>query len=146
MANLRAVYGKDAAKHLTITTPRGTVIINNESGKAELTFDPMFGDRWTGKFGKAQVMVDSGVLKGMEKYTPLRTSMMIQSAALGTFVGTGKIVYLAPYSRRQYYEGRTPGASSTGPLRGRLWFARWKAAEKEGLLREVKLTFGGDNG
>ena len=148
MATLQADYGYDDANRLFITTPRGTIVqtvsADGTRVKAELVWDPSFGNKWTGKFGRAQIMVDEGVLKGMEKYTPLRTSMMIQSARLGTMIGSGKIVYYAPYARRQYYKGRKPGTAVGDPLRGRYWFARWKAVGAASLLRRVKASFGGD--
>ncbi|MEN6482585.1 MAG: hypothetical protein ABFD29_10490 [Anaerolineaceae bacterium] len=148
MATLQADYGYDDNNRLFITTPRGTIIqtVSKDGSKvkAELVWDPGFGPRWTGKFGRAQIMIDETVLKGIEKYTPLRTSMMIQSARLGTTIGSGKIVYLAPYARKQYFLGREPGTSEGNPLRGRLWFERWKAVGKDDLLRRVKVSFGGN--
>ncbi len=126
-----------AASHLTISTPRGK-IVQTPSGKAQLTWNPGFGQAYTHRFGSVQIFIDNGVLKGMEPYTPLRTSMMIKSAQLGSVIGSGTIRYLAPYAKRQYYSGRTPGTSSTGGLRGRLWFERFKAEKGESFKRSVK--------
>lgn len=126
-----------AASHLTISTPRGK-IVQTPSGKAQLIWNPGFGQAYTHRFGNVQIFIDNGVLKGMEPYTPLRTSMMIKSAQLGSVIGSGTIRYLAPYAKRQYYSGRTPGTSSTGGLRGRLWFERWKTERGESFKRSVK--------
>ena len=126
-----------AASHLTISTPRGK-IVQTPSGKAQLVWNPGFGQAYTHKFGNVQIFIDNGVLKGMEPYTPLRTSMMIKSAQLGSVIGSGTIRYLAPYAKAQYYGGRTPGTSSTGGLRGRLWFERWKTEHGESFKRSVK--------
>lgn len=120
-----------------ITTPRGSVIVT-PNGKAELKWNPGFGQAYTNKFGKVQVFIDSQVIKGLEPYTPLRTSMMIKSAQLGTTIGSGLIRYLAPYARRQYFNGREVGTSSTGGLRGRLWFARWKAEKGDAFKSSVR--------
>ena len=120
-----------------IKTPRGSIIVN-AAGKAELKWNPLFGPAYTRKFGKTQMFIDEKVLKGMEPYTPLRTGMLIKSARLGTTIGSGLIQYLAPYARRQYYRGRLDGSSTTGGLRGRFWFERYKIANKNNLLRFAK--------
>ena len=55
---------------------------------------------------------------------------MIKTGILGTVVGTGELVYLAPYSRDVYYNDRSGIGRPTGPLRGPKWFERMKAARK----------------
>lgn len=120
-----------------ISTPRGS-IVQTPNGKAQLVWNPGFGQAYTNKFGKVQVFIDNSVIKGMEPYTPLRTSMMIKSLQLGSVIGSGLIRYLAPYAKRQYYMGRLPGTASNGNLRGRLWFARWKAEKKDSFIASVK--------
>lgn len=128
-----------------ISTPRGSVIVT-PGGKAELKWNPGFGQAYTNKFGKVQVFIDSQVVKGMDPYTPLKTSMMIKSALLGTVFGSGKIQYLAPYAKRQYYMGRIAGTSSMGALRGRLWFSRWKAEKSESFKASVRSFMRMQNG
>lgn len=120
-----------------ISTPRGS-IVTTPNGKAQLTWNPGFGQAYTNKFGRVQVFIDNGVIKGIEPYTPLRTSMMIKSLQLGSVIGSGLIRYLAPYAKRQYYMGRIAGTSSTGELRGRLWFARWKAEKGDSFKASVR--------
>ena len=120
-----------------IDTPRGS-IVTTPNGKAQLTWNPGFGQAYTNKFGRVQVFIDNGVIKGIEPYTPLRTSMMIKSLQLGSVIGSGLIRYLAPYAKKQYYMGREPGTSSTGELRGKLWFARWKAEKKDSFIASVR--------
>ncbi len=120
-----------------IDTPRGS-IVTTPNGKAQLVWNPGFGQAYTNKFGRVQVFIDNGVIKGIEPYTPLRTSMMIKSLQLGSVIGSGLIRYLAPYAKAQYYRGRVAGTSTTGALRGRLWFARWKAAKGESFNASVK--------
>ena len=107
-----------------IKTPRGSVVIG-PSGKAELKWSTDFGTKWSRRYNKAQMFVDSEVLRLCEPYTPLLTGMLIKSATLGTEVGSGKVKWIAPYSRRQYYSKRKPG-SQTGPQRGPYWFRRMK--------------------
>lgn len=150
-----------SATHVSIDTPRGTVIqvgtYKNDGSlikmKAELVWNPGFGPAYTRKFGKTQMFIDEKVLRGMEPYTPLRTGMLIKSARLGTTIGSGLIRYLAPYARAQYYGGRLDGSSTTGGwssttawLRGRLWFSRWKAEKKDSLMRSVRSFMRSQNG
>ena len=108
-----------------IETPKGAVVIG-ANGKAELKFNPNFVPKWTKTYTTAQKFVDSEVLRLCEPFIPLQTSMLIKSGILGTDVGSGKVSWIAPYASAQYYRGRRPGASETGPLRGRAWFARMK--------------------
>jgi hypothetical protein len=124
-----------------ISTPRGSIVhITTKEGevKAVLKWNPGFGQAYTTKFGKTQLFIDKKVVKQIEEYTPLRTSMMIKSLYLGSVFGSGLIRYLAPYAKRQYYMGGQPGNSLKGNLRGRLWFARWKAEKGESFKASVK--------
>ena len=115
-------------KVFTIETPRGRIIeTKTPKGKitAKLEWKEGFGARKEGDFERAQVFVDSECLRRMNKLTPRDTGSMIKSASLGTALGTGKINYLTPYARRQYYENKGKRNSN----RGRLWFERMKSQE-----------------
>ncbi len=120
-----------------IVTPRGK-IVQGKNGKAQLIWDTKFVDRWSGRYSRAQMFVDSEVLRLSEPYIPLKTSMLIKSGILGTKIGSGLVQWIAPYAKRQYYKGRLPGTSATGALRGRLWFERMKAASMKTILIGVK--------
>jgi hypothetical protein len=143
-----------------IETPRGSIIrVTTPSGEieAKLEWDTKkfvssgsgggirgFNDAysWQGRFNKAQWFVDNEVLRYCEPYTPLRTSMLIKSSALGTNLGSGKVSWIAPYSRKQYYSKRAVG-SQTGPLRGPYWFERMKKVWGKKILDGVKEIVGG---
>lgn len=58
---------------------------------------------------KAQKFVDSEVLRKSDPYVPLKTGMLRDSGVLGTKIGSGRIRYLAPYARKQYYKGLSTG-------------------------------------
>ena len=66
--------------------------------------------------------------------TPRRTGYLIKSGQLGTVIGSGVLEYTAPYARRQYYEN----AGKSGGNRGKLWFERMKAKDKEDILKGAK--------
>lgn len=108
-----------------IETPRGR-IITGTNGKAELKFNPKFAPKWTRRYSRAQMFVDSEVLRLSEPFTPLLTGTLVRTGILGTDVGSGTVKWIAPYAKRQYRQGRLPGQSKTGPLRGRYWFERMK--------------------
>lgn len=64
------------------------------------------------------------MLTDMEPYISKLTGALINSGILNTVIGSGYLVWRTPYARRQYYEGREPGTSQEGVLRGRLWGLR----------------------
>jgi hypothetical protein len=124
-----------------IKTPRGTIIVT-AGGKAELSFNPNFRPKWQARFSQAQRFVDSEVLRLADPFIPMRTGMLIKSGILGTFIGSGKVSWIAPYAHRQYYAARATG-SETGPLRGPHWFARMKALYWKQIVDGARKIAGG---
>lgn len=119
-----------------IDTPRGAVVMT-KFGKAKLEWSTDFLPKWQTKYSFAQRFCDSEVLRLSEPYTPMQTGMLIKSGQLGTVIGEGKVQWIAPYSKAQYYGKREPG-SETGPLRGPMWFERMKAVWGERIIRGVR--------
>ena len=111
------------------------------TGKAELTFNTGFRQKWQGHYTRAQMFVDSEILRLSEPYTPLLTSMLIKSGTLGTDVGSGTVKWIAPYAKAQYYSKRSPG-SQTGPLRGPFWFERMKAVSGKTIIAGARRIAG----
>ena len=89
-----------------------------------------------GTGGKVQKYIDSECLRRSDKYTPKQTGELIRSGTRGTVIGTGRIVYIAPYARPNYYFNGGYGMQGTtrGGLRGRLWFKRMTAAHRMTIL------------
>ncbi len=89
-----------------------------------------------GTGGRVQRFVDSEALRRCDRYTPKRTGELIRSGLRGTVIGSGRIIYTAPYAREQYNFNTGRGASGTasGGLRGRLWFVRMKQAHRRTIL------------
>lgn len=85
------------------------------------------------QFTKAQAMIDSECLRYMNPLTPMRTGAMIRSANIGTKLGTGEIVYLCPYARRQYYTNQ--GGSPGHPTARAQWFETMKTQHKDDIFR-----------
>ena len=101
------------------------------------------------EFGKAQQMLDYEVVRYSEPYVPFKTGMLARSGITGTRLGSGEVVYNAPYAKKQYYFGRTArglvysrgGKTPKGSsLRGRYWIERMKADHLEDL-REAVVKF-----
>ena len=132
------------ANNLTITTPRGTVWQRQtKSGKvtARLDWNPDFGRKMTANFNKAQMFIDSEVLRFCSARVPFDTGMLQKSGILGTVVGSGEVVYLAPYSAPQYYNTKPTRAYDAN--RGGMWFERGKAVERARILRGAQKIAGG---
>ena len=131
-----------AIKRNPIETPRGKVLLNNKTMKAELVWNTGFGSQWEGRYQNAQKYVDSEVLRLSEKYIPLQTGMLIKSGILGTDIGSGEVSWIAPYARAQYYMKRKPG-SETGWLRGPQWFERAKEVYGKDIIKWARRFAGG---
>ncbi len=105
--------------------------------------------------GKVQKFINSEVIRLMVPYTPRQNNILIDSATLGTVIGSGEINQDTPYSRYHYY-GKLMVSPTTGsswarkgekkvltnidlkyncaPMRGPFWFERMKADKKQDIL------------
>lgn len=145
------MFGGDGT--MRIKTPHGATI-NTKNGTVRLTWNPSFTDIWEGRFTEAQKYVDSAVLRYNSRYIPFRTGFLDRSGTLGTVIGSGLVVYNAPYARYMYYgkvmrdkNGRAlygmapkhvtnePIQYHGAPQRGAFWFEKMKAAHKDTILR-----------
>jgi hypothetical protein len=125
-----------------------------------LKWNTKFGPKWTGRYSRAQIFIDSEVLRLSEPFTPLLTGTLIKSGILGTDIGSGKVQWIAPYSKSQYYHGRLPGTgtninfgpggatiqktASVLPTRGRFWFERMKEIHGSKIIKGAKRIAGGE--
>ena len=127
--------GKKRA-HLVIKTPKVSafrVTLPNGSVSVKLKWSPGFKAKKETDFQNAQMFVDSECLRYMNPLTPRRSGFMIKSATMGTDIGSGRIEYLAPYARRQYYEHKKKSH----------WFETMKASHKETIQRGANKIAGG---
>lgn len=124
-----------------IETPRGKIIVT-ANGRAQLSWNANFKQKWQKRYSAAQKFVDSEVLRLCEPLIPLRTGMLIKSGILGTHVGSGLVQWIAPYAKAQYYMARKKG-SQTGPQRGPFWFSRMKAVHGRKVLESARRIAGG---
>lgn len=127
-------------REIKIKTPRGTVI-HGKNGKAELTWNPDFSDKWSGQYNAAQKFVDSQVLRLSDPYVPSRTTMLRKSGTLGTVIGSGEVAWIAPYAASQYY--LTAESRWYDSQRGGMWFERMKADHGAEIIEGAKRRAGG---
>lgn len=126
-----------------ITSPRGSITIKqgeNGSIRCELKWNEGFAPKKREEFTRAQEIIDSECLRYMDRLTPKRSGMMIKSATLGTVIGSGELIYLAPYARRQYYNNQ--GGSPLNPDAKGYWFESMKASYRDAILRAAEGGFG----
>lgn len=139
---------------IQIQTPRGS-IIKTANGQASLVWAPGFGPGWSGRYSQAQMFVDSEILRLCDPLIPLQTSMLKKSGTLGTIIGSGEVVWIAPYARYQYYGklmvGPAPKTVTDVDLqyhsgqaqRGAYWFERMKAASGASIIAGARRIAGG---
>ena len=87
-----------------------------------------------------QKYVDSEILRKCDPYIPFKTGMLRDSGILGTKVGSGRIRWLAPYARKQYYKGLSTGK------RGRYWVKRAMTAHGQSIMRGAQKKLNGGGG
>lgn len=94
------------------------------------------------KDGKAQEFFTKEVAKYSDNYIPFKTgrlkNMMVE-------IETSKIIYNAPYARKQYYTNKGLGKQGTsiGGLRGKQWDRRmWNNRGNE-IVKSVAQFVGG---
>lgn len=132
----------------------------------DLVWSQTFGKDRTERFSSVQKFVDSECIRLMVPYTPARNNILYKSPTLGTKIGSGKIYYVSPYARYQYY-GKLMVSSVTGsayashgekkvltgkdlhydttrhPQSTSFWFERMKAEKGETILRGAARLAGG---
>ena len=124
-----------------IETPRG-VIVQSGNCRARLTWNPRFAPETNARYDDAQKFLDSEILRHCDPYTPMRTGMLKKSGILGTVIGSGEVIWIAPYAKKQYYRPGRIG-SVTGALRGPQWFERMKTDHGKQLIAATKRIAGG---
>ena len=87
--------------------------------------------RFDPRFARAQKFLDSEVIKDCSPYTPFRTGNLMNSATRGTVIGSGEVIYNAPYARAMYYGRGLHFSTDKHPQAGAQWFERTKAVKKK---------------
>ncbi len=103
-------------------------------------------DRYDARFTKCQKYLDNEVLKDTTPYVPMRTGRLFGSGQQGTVIGSGQIVYNAPYARKCYYNNTANfgGTHKPHPQATSQWFEPSKAVNKKKWIAGVKKIARGD--
>ena len=91
--------------------------------------------------GKAQKFFTSEVARYSDRYVPFQDGNLKNTVK----ISTRKLIYIQPYSRRQYYEnsGRGKEGMSRGGLRGKQWDKRMWADRGSGIVKSIAKFVGG---
>lgn len=99
--------------------------------------------RFATQYTKAQAWLDSEVLKDSDPYVPMKTGTLVKSGIRGTTLGSGMIVYNAPYARRMYYGIGYNFNRTKHPNAQAFWFEAAKSSNKTKWIRGVRSLGGG---
>lgn len=94
-------------------------------------------NRFSPKFQKAQKWLDNEVLKDSNPYVPMRTGNLAGSGTRGTKIGSGKVVYNAPYAKSTYYALKRNFSKAQHPQACAQWFEKSKSAKKKAWVKGV---------
>ena len=90
---------------------------------------------------RAQMVLDTQVLKDCGPYTPHDQGDLESSGQRASKIGSGEVSWATPYARRQYYS--LPNKShDKRPMAVMRWFEAAKAARKAAWLRVAKAAGG----
>lgn len=113
--------------------------------KFKLDMDiPKCVSRFDPRFVRAQKFLDSEVIKDCSPYTPFRTGNLMNSATRGTTIGSGEVIYNAPYARAMYYGTGYNFSKEAHPQAGAQWFERTKAVKKDSWKKGVNKIVRGE--
>lgn len=117
---------------LIIKQPKN-LIFRSGNQKVSLVWNPIFGAVRTEQFRKAQVFVDSEVLRYCSPLVPFRTGSLDRSGKTGTNLGDGNVKYIVPYAAFQYY--CTAQTRDYDAQRGGMFFERMKTAHRDAIKK-----------
>lgn len=100
------------------------VIINTQ--ECVKRFDP--------RFSRAQKFLDNQVLQDTEPYVPMLSGTLAGSGIRGTVIGSGKVIYNAPYAKKTYYLLGANFNKEQHPLASAQWFEKSKAVKKKAWI------------
>lgn len=99
-------------------------------------------DKFQERLDRAQAFLDSEVIRQSRPFVPFVQGMLANTVVIEE---PGKVVYVQPYARRQYY-GETFNFTTTfHPQAGAMWTERAKAAYLESWKAGVEQILKGGN-
>lgn len=83
---------------------------------------------------RAQKWLDNEVLKDCQPYVPMRSGNLMNSGISGTTLGSGEVIYNAPYAHRMYYGVNFNFSKAKHPKACAQWFEKAKSVKKKDWL------------
>ena len=100
--------------------------------------------RFAPRYERAQKFLDSEVLRDSAPYTPMRTGNLMKSGNTGTVIGSGKVIYNAPYAKKCYYGLHMNFSKDKHPQACAQWFESAKASKKTAWKNGVEKIVKGE--
>lgn len=100
--------------------------------------------RFVPRYERAQKFLDSEVLRDSAPYCPMKTGNLMKSGNTGTVIGSGQIIYNAPYAKKAYYGLGVNFSKDKHPQACAQWFEPAKAAKKPTWLEGVDKIMKGE--
>ena len=97
--------------------------------------------RFSPIYQKAQKWLDNEVLKDSTPYVPMATGNLVGSGIRGTVIGSGKVIYNAPYAKSCYYAKSRNFSKEKHPQASAQWFEKSKAAKGKAWEKGVNAIF-----
>lgn len=136
-------------------TPRSSVVKGKNGSYIRLNWDDRI-KRFNGQYTRAQIWLDSEILKDTAPFVPMETGALMRSGRLGTKLGSGIIRYDAPYARYLYYgkamAGRAPKrvtdkdlvfSQAVHPQAQAFWYQASEALNKQKWIKGARKIAGG---
>jgi hypothetical protein len=99
--------------------------------------------KYEGRVAEAQAFLDDEVIRGSDPFVPFQQGTLARTVVREE---PGKIVYVQPYARRQYYGDSFDFTLTHHPLAGSRWTERAKAAHMKDWQAGVERILKGGNG
>lgn len=99
--------------------------------------------RFDPRFQRSQAYLDNEVLKDTEPYVPFRTGILARSGQNGTRIGSGEVIYNAPYARSCYYATNRRFRKDIHPQATAQWFEKSKAVNNRKWVDGVNKVMDG---
>ena len=100
-------------------------------------------NRFDPRYHEAQKFLDNEVLRDSAPYVPFRTGNLMNSGNTGTVIGSGEVVYNAPYAKKVYYGKNMHFNKEKHPQAQAQWFEKAKATKKEAWVKGVRIIITG---
>ena len=100
--------------------------------KIRLTLNKSYTEaRFKSRYKEAQKYLDNEVLKDCDPFVPMDTGNLRNSGIRGTTLGSGEVIYNAPYAKTCYYGKAIHFSTAKHPQATAQWFEKAKALNKK---------------